>query len=189
SIKRWDTSDHKYVFNGKTRAKNIVQYTTLKMSGFSGKVAFIPGEETNGNDGLADATSVAVQYGKGNLSLGASFDAGINGEGVDSSRFIAKYKMGAVQFGAMYQNTDNNGVEGDGFLVSIKYISGKNTFKVQTADSDIWEIGKAKYSKQTSIGVEHKLSKKFATYGYYTTAEKVSSGDDSVFGIGMVFKF
>lgn len=187
------TGDIKNTFNGEKRADNIVQYSTPKMGGFKAKVAFVPGEETPTNDSLADGTSVALEYKTGGLNLGVSFDADVEGEGVDTTRIMTQYKMDAWQFGLMFQDTDNNGADGDGIMASVKYSSGDNTFKLQVIDSDAWEAGvssKVKYTSQTSLGWDHKLGKKTTFFTYLTQGEEGASGDDdSVFGIGLIQKF
>lgn len=184
--------DLKTTFNGEVRASNIAQYSTPKKGGFQAKFAFVPGEETPANDGLTDGTSIAVEYKTGGLNLGLSFDADIEGEGVDTTRVVTQYKMDAWQFGFMYQDTDNNGVDGDGIMASVKYTSGDNSFKLQVADSDAWETGagKAVYTSQTSLGWDHKLGKKTTFFTYLTQSEEGATGDDdSIFGIGIIQKF
>ena len=185
--------DIKHSFNGEVRASNIAQYGTPKMSGFQAKLAVIPGEDTGNNDGLADGTSVAFEYKTGGLNLGVSRDSDVEGDGVDTTRLMAQYKMDAFQFGFMFQDTDNNGADGDGMMASAKYSSGDHAFKIQLIDSDAWEAGvssKVKYSSQTSIGYDRKLGKKTTFFTYLTLSEEGASGDeDSIFGIGIVQKF
>lgn len=196
------TGDIKHSFNAEKRANNIAQYTTPKMGGFKAKLAFIPGEDTGTNDGLADATSMALEYKTGNLNLGVSFDTDVETYGVDTTRLMAQYKMDAWQFGLMYQMTDNDfevlipeeTKDGSGMMASAKYTTGKNTFKIQLIDSDIYEIAgvssKVKYTSQTSLGWDHKLAKKTTLFTYLTMSEEGDSGDDnSIFGIGIVQKF
>jgi len=187
------TGDIKHSFNAEKRADNLIQYGTPKMGGFKAKIAFIPGEETDVNDGLADGTSVALEYKTGKLNLGVSFDADVESEGVDTTRMMAQYKMDAWQFGLMYQDTDNNGDDGDGMMASAKYTTGANTFKIQVIDTDTFEAGvssKVKYTSQTSLGWDHKLGKKTTFFTYLTMGEEGTTGDDdSVFGIGLVQKF
>jgi predicted porin len=185
--------DIKHTFNGEVRANNIVQYGSPKANGFQAKVAFIPGEETGVNDGLADATSVAFEYKTGGLNLGVSFDADVEGEGVDTTRAMAQYKTGDWQFGFMFQDTDNNGASDNGYMVSAKYKMGDNALKLQLIDSDIWQTGvssKVKYSSQMSLGWDRKLGKKTTFMTYLTMSEEGATGDkDNTFGIGLIQKF
>ncbi|MCP4270403.1 MAG: porin [Gammaproteobacteria bacterium] len=185
--------DIKYSLNGEKRADNIVIYTTPKMSGFKVKAAFVPGEENEGNDGLADGTSVAIEYGAGDLSLGLSFDSDIEKDNLDTTRFITQYKYDAWQFGLIYQTSDYDGADGDGVMVSGKYKSGDNVFKLQLINSDLWETeisSKVKYATQTSLGWDHKMGKKVTGYTYFTLGEEGETGDnDSTLGVGIVLKF
>jgi predicted porin len=187
------TGDIKKTFNAEKRASDIIQYSTPKMSGFKAKVAFIPGEDTGTNDGIADGTSIALEYNMKNLDLGISFDADVEGEGVDTARFIAQYKLNDWRFGFMYQTTDNNDLDGDGLMASAKYISGDNSFKLQVIESDVWEAGvssKVSYSSQVSLGWDRKLGKKLTAFTYLTLGEEgATSNDDSIFGVGLVLKF
>ncbi|WP_168204009.1 porin [Aliikangiella coralliicola] len=187
------SGDIKYTFNGEKRADNIAQYSTPKMGGFKAKLAVIPGEDTPTNDGLADGTSIALEYKTGKLNLGASFDADVDGDGIDTTRLMAQYKLDSWQFGFMYQDTDNNGVDGDGIMASAKYSSGDNAFKIQVIESDSWEAGvstKVKYTSQTSLGWDRKLGKKTTFFTYVTLSEEGLTGDeDSIFGLGLVQKF
>ncbi len=186
------TGDIKNTFNAEKRANDIVQYSTPEISGFKGKVAFIP-SETDTSERLADGTSIALEYSKGDLDLGFAFDTDVEAEGIDTTRLVAQYKIDTWRLGFMYQTTDFIDADGDGFMVSAKYILGDDSFKVQIIDSDSWKAGvssKVKYSTQTSLGWDHKMGKKFTTYGYYTMGEEGATGnDDSVFGVGVVLKF
>ncbi len=187
------TGDIKHTFNAEKRANDIVQYSTPKMSGFKVKFAFIPGEDTGTNDGLADGASVALEYVAGDLDLGLAFDADVEGEGVDTTRFVAQYKIDAWRLGFMYQTTDNNDADGDGIMVSAKYISGNDSFKLQMMDTDSWQAGvssKVKYSSQATVGWDRKLGKKLTGYTYLTVGEEGATGDEnSIFGVGVVLKF
>lgn len=189
--------DIKNTFNGEVRASNIVQYSTPKMGGFKAKLAFVPGEDSDAtdgivNDGIADGTSIALEYKTGHLNIGVSVDADVEAVGVDTTRAMAQYKMDAWQFGFMFQDTDNNGVSGDGVMASVKYSSGDNAFKLQVMDTDVYltGAGKAKYSSQTSLGWDRKLGKKTTFFTYVTMGEEGATGDDdTIFGIGLVQKF
>jgi len=187
------SGDIKHSFNAEKRASNIVQYSTPNMSGFKIKAALVPGETTGTNDGLADGTSIAFEYKLADLDLGISFDTDIEGAGVDTSRFIAQYKIDAWRLGFMYQSTDNIDANGDGMMVSAKYTNGNSVYKIQTINSDVWEAGvssKIKYSSQTSLGYDHKLGKKMKAFGYYTMGEVGATGNnDSIFGVGLELKF
>lgn len=185
--------DIKNSFNAEKRVGNIMQYTTPKMGGFKAKLAVIPGEDTGGDDGLADATSIALEYKTGGFNFGVGFDADVEGSGVDTTRAMMQYNTKAWQFGLMFQDTDNNGADGTGAMASVKYKTGKNSLKLQIIESDVWEAGvssKVKYTSQFSLGWDRKLGKKTTFMTYLTKGEEGASGDeDTTFGIGLVQKF
>jgi len=185
--------DIKNSFNAENRLNNIVQYSTPKMNGFKAKLAFIPGEDSGNEDGIADSTSFALEFNSGNLNLGLSFDTDVDGINVDTARFVTQYNLDSWQFGFMYQDTDNEGVSGDGFMLSTKYKTGKHSLKLQLIESDSWEAGvssKVKYTSQTSVGWDYKLGDKTTFFSYITLSEEGATEDeDSVFGFGLIQKF
>jgi len=188
------TGDIKHAFNAEVRADNMIQYSTPKIgNGFKAKVAIFPGESTPDNDGLADATSIALEYSAGDLSLGVAMDSDVEGNNVDTTRAMVQYQLNAWQLGFMYQDTDNDGASDSGMMASAKYSVGDNAYKIQYADSDIWNTGissKVKYSSQVSLGWDHKLGKKTTFFAYVSNAEDGGTGDkDQSFGIGLVQKF
>lgn len=187
------TGDIKHAFNGEVRADNIVQYGTPKLGGFQAKLAFVPGEETAVNDGLADGTSLSMEYSTGGLTLGLGLDSDVEKVGADTTRLMAQYKLDAWQFGLMYQDTEYLNADGNGMMASVKYTAGAHSFKLQLIDSDVYESGisdKVKYSEQTSLGWDYKLGKKTTFFTYLTMSEEGVSGDeDSIFGLGLVQKF
>ncbi len=185
--------DLKYTFNGEVRTGDIVQYSTPKMGGFKAKIAFVPGEETDVNDGLADGTSIALEYKTGGLNLGVSFDSDIEGSNVDTTRAVAQYKTGDWQFGFLYQDTENGALSGDGMVGSVKYKIGDNALKIQIVESDIWEADVSSrnvYESQFSLGWDKKLGKKTTFFTYLTQGDVAATSDeDQIFGIGIVQKF
>lgn len=189
--------DIKHSFNAEKRASNIMQYTTPKMGGFKAKLAFVPGESTPNNDGLADGTSIALEYKTGGFNFGVSMDSDIEKEGVDTTRAVMQYNTKAWQFGLLFQDTEyDNGTvkkDGTGAMASVKYKAGDNAFKLQVIDSDVWEAGvssKVKYTSQFSLGWDRKLGKKTTFLTYLTKGEEGETrDDDTTFGIGLVQKF
>jgi len=185
--------DIKYSFNGEKRANDIIQYTTPPAKGFKAKLAFIPGEDTGSNDGLADGISVAMEYKTGDLNVGISFDSDVESEGIDTSRLMAQYKLDDWQFGFIYQDTDNGDLSGDGFMLSGKYKTGNHSLKLQLIESDAWEAAvssKVKYTSQTSIGWDYKLGQKTTAFTYLTLSEEgITKDDDRTFGVGLIQKF
>ena len=185
--------EFKTSFNGEKRMNNIIQYSSPKLNGFKGKVAFVPGEETDVNDGLADGISTSLEYKAGDYTFGIAFDDGIEGENVTTFRGLAIFNRDNWQVGLMYQNTDNDGDSVDGAVLGARYKMGKNYIKLQVVESDVWQAGvssKVKYSSQQMIGWDYKASKKTTFVSYLTFSERGATGDnDTVAGIGIVQKF
>ncbi|RMH46774.1 MAG: porin [Gammaproteobacteria bacterium] len=188
--------DIKHVINGENRESNILQYSTPKIGGaLQFNIAMIPGEDpANGQDSLTDATSFSVTYNKNDLYLALAQDTDVDGEGVDTTRIVGQYNMDKFQFGLLWETTDNGTTDADGFVLSgAMKMSGGNTLKLQYADSDIWQLGvsaKTKYSTMTSLGLDHKLSKKTKVFVWYTDGELGATGDnDTFFAVGVEHKF
>jgi len=185
--------EFKTSFNGEKRMSDIIQYTTPKMGGLKAVIALVPGESTGTNDGLADGTSIAVEYKAGDFVFGASFDDGIEGENVELARAVVRYSNDDWKLGLMYQDTDNNGVTADGMVLSTQYKINKHYLKLQLVESDVWEAGvssKVKYKSQQILGWDYKAGKKTTFVSYLSFSEDGDSGDkDTVFGLGIVQKF
>jgi predicted porin len=185
--------EFKTSFNGEKRVGDMVQYTTPKANGLKAAVAIVPGEETGTNDGLADGVSMSVEYKAGDFTFGASYDDGIEGDNVELVRAVAVYSANNWQVGFMYQDTDNDGVTGDGMVLSTKYKMNKHSLKLQLVESDSWEAGvssKVKYTSQQIIGWDYKASKKTTFVSYLGFSEIGATGDDdTVLGFGIVQKF
>ncbi len=166
------------IFNGETRAANIVTYSTPKVLGnlvFS--VASLLQEKVDdgtpansGQDGPADALSWSAEWQGKDLFLSVAQDYDHNTgtfstAGAETSRVTGTYKLGAFQLGAMYQEYDNGtGSTEDGILASLSWkLNDSNTLKFQTGQSDIKGLG----GEQTFIGWDHNLAKNVMLYAFY----------------------
>ncbi|MGB3611936.1 MAG: porin [Cellvibrio sp.] len=182
-----------HVFNGEIRASNIVQYTTPKSFGpFVGNIAYI----TKETDGVDNGVSASIGYSASDLYLAVAMDRDVLAEGVDMVRVVGRVNLGAVQLGAMYENTDIDGFDdGDGFLVSALWnLTDTWAVKAQYAESD-YKIAPAGLDNESlSLGVDYKLSQNAVVYGYYSAVEtqdgaSASLRDDDYVGIGLDLKF
>ena len=185
--------EFKTSFNAEKRMSDIVQYTTPKMGGFKGTIALVPGEDTGTNDGLADGISASFEYKTGGLTFGVALDDGIEGDDVETTRALVKYKADAFQVGFMYHDTDNGDLSGDGMVLSGQYKIDKHSLKLQLVESDAWEAdisSKVKYTSMQTIGWDYKASKKTTFVSYLSFNEDGGSGDkDTILGVGIVQKF
>lgn len=184
--------DIKHTFNGENRESNYIGYTSPKFGeAFSIRVNLYPGEAAGtDNDGVADATSIALTYEANNLYLAVAQDSDVDGTDVDTTRFVGGYKWNDMQFNLLWQNTDVGSADGDGFGASFAYKFGNNTFKLQYLDADIYQTGLASLESQTSIGLDHKFGKNTKLFGFYTAGD-IGGTDNSndYFGIGLEQKF
>ena len=185
--------DIKSLLNGEVRASGIVQYSTPKVSGFKGMLAFVPGEETGVNDGIADGISTGFDFKAGDVAMTFAYDDGIEGDAVETIRLGASYKLDNMQFGLIYQDTDVDGASGDAIVASASLKSDKSTFKLQYVDSDIWSTGvssKVKYENQLVLGWDYKIASATTFVSYFGMSEEGATGDDdSTFGVGVIQKF
>ena len=180
--------DIKNVIQGENRAKNIIMYTTPKMNGLSATVAFVPGEEDNGD--VTDGVSAAISYKANGYSFTVAHD---DGETIDSSvesltRLVGEYKGDAFKLGALYQVADEGSNDEDGFVLSGEYkLSNGLILKGQFAQSD----DETKEITQTAVGVDYKLGKKSKVFSYYTNIETDTgvTTDENTFAVGYEIKF
>ena len=97
---------------------------------------------------------------------------------------------GPVTIGLIHTTTESsygNAVDGDATTISIaaKVADGKGKVKFQHGISD-----KSAGLKQTQIGYDHKLFKKFKIFAYHTIREQdAADSDDAHTGLGIEYKF
>ena len=180
--------DIKNVIQGENRAKNIIMYTTPKMNGLSATVAFVPGEEDDGD--VTDGVSAAISYKANGYSFTVAHD---DGETIDSSvesltRLVGEYKGDGFKLGALYQVADEGSNDEDGFVLSGEYkLSNGLILKGQYAESD----DETKEITQTAVGVDYKLGKKSKIFSYYAKVEADDgvTTDANTFALGYEIKF
>jgi predicted porin len=127
------------VFNGENRLKNYIGYTTpIFGSGFSATANFFPGEDpAAGNDGVADASSLSLNYETDLIYVAVAHDRNVDGEGVDTTRVVGGDTFGPARVMLLYQRTDVGAVAENGFGASVAWTFGKTTAKFQYLSADI----------------------------------------------------
>lgn len=180
---------------GENREKNIIYYKSPKVAdAINIHVALIPGENagTNGEDGIADNTSIAVTYKTDNLFFSLANDTRSNDDTV--TRLAGQFKSGAFGVGAIYQiaEDDSANTEEDGFVLSGFFKASDNVkLKLQHVMSEVDNNGAE--TTQTTAGVDYKLGKKTTLAGYFTTREVETGGtttaEKDIFGAGLIHKF
>ena len=111
-------------------------------------------------------------------------------KGYDHNRLGMMIPAGPVTIGLIHTTTESsygNTVDGDATTISIaaKVADGKGKVKFQHGISD-----KSAGLKQTQIGYDHKLFKKFKIFVYHTIREQdAADSDDAHTGLGIEYKF
>ncbi len=167
------------VFNGENRLRNYVGYITPTFGkAFSATVNFFPGEDpASGNDGVADATSLSLNYKTELLYAAVAYDRDIDGDGVETARVVGGYTLGPAEIMLLYQRTDAGAVAEDGFGASVAWTFGKNTAKFEYLTADIWRTQPSvdpldnRYESLLSVGLDHELGEDTKVFGFYTTGD------------------
>ncbi|HEX7061837.1 MAG TPA: porin [Woeseiaceae bacterium] len=190
--------DLKNTFNGENRLKDYVGYTTPTFAdAFSVTINFFPGEDpANGNDGVADGTSVSLAYEADAVYVAVANDRDLDGEGVDTTRLVGGYTLGPAQIMLLYQRTDAGAVDDDGFGGSVAWTFGKNTAKLQYLDADIWRTDPQTdpldnlLESQLSVGLDRELGENTKLFGFYTTGDIGGTNESNDYvAIGLEHKF
>ncbi len=189
------TGDWKNVFQGETRAKNIIQYSTPAFFHITYNNAYVSSEQGYENTAKNGYTHSLVYDTKAiYVALAADHNVSIANSAqtfaptprldTDIVRLVGRFLLGPVVLGVMYETYDNgvansNGNETlDGKMVSAIYnITDKWAVKGQYGTSDMVDTGKVaggnsavKQSGNTaSIGADYKMSKSTKLTGYFTT--------------------
>lgn len=184
--------DFTEVLEGENRVKNVVQYSSPTFSNITLNAAYINSEHDvlDATDGYSASAVYSTKpvY----LAIGMDHNAKLASDkkasavDVDLIRAVARFTMGPVVLGAMYETYDDSKIDEDGFLVSLQYnIDDKWAVKGQVAQSDMKMIG----GESTSVGVDYKLSKATKLYGFYTMIEDDIARDDDHLGVGIEMNF
>ncbi|MGH7129373.1 MAG: porin [Planctomycetaceae bacterium] len=190
--------DIEVAFNGENRLKNYIGYTTPTVAdALSMTVNLFPGEDAAaGNDGVADGTSVSVNYATELLFAAVAHDSDLDGEGVDTTRLVGGYTLGALQLNLLYQRTDAGSIDEDGFGGAVAWTFGKNTAKFQYLDSDIYRTDLQAdpldnlLESQVSVGLDHELGENTKLFGFYTTGDIGGTDErNDYLAIGIEHKF
>jgi len=184
-------------FNGENRLKDYIGYISPALGkSFHVTVNFFPGEDPDsGNDGVADSSSVSLDYETDLLYVAVAHDWDIDGAGVETLRLTGGYTFGPVRLMLLYQQTDAVEDE-DGFGVSLAWTFGKNIAKLQYLSSDIWRTDPQtdplsnKLESQISVGLDHELGEDTKLFGFYTTGDiGGTSESNNYFAIGIEHNF
>ena len=186
------------VFNGEVRLNDYIGYVTPTFAdALSATVNFFPGEDpATGNDGVADAASASLTYEKDAVYVAVAHDFDVDGENVETTRLVGGYTLGPAQVMLLYQFTDADGADEDGFGASVAWTFGDNVAKLQYLTADIWRLDPQpdplanRLENLLSVGLDHKLGEDTRLFGFYTTGDigGTSEGNEYV-AIGIEHNF
>ena len=186
------------VFNGENRLKDYIGYVTPVFGKvFSATVNFFPGEDPEaGDDGVADKSSISLQYQTDLLYMAVAHDSDVDGDGVTTNRVVGGYTFGPARVMLLYQQTDNGTLKEDGFGGSLAWTFGKNVAKVQYLTADIWRTQPQanpldnRLESLLSVGLDHKLGEDTRLFGFYTTGDIGGTAESNDYiAIGIEHKF
>ena len=187
------------------RASNVLAYISPKFSGLQFAGAMIAGENVvAGENGLADAYSVAVTYNNAGISGAIAYEdlnkLASASQAKTKWRAGLGYKMDAFKVAAVYENrSDIGGVaaaDSTAWQISGAYSMGNNTLKAMYGDYDL--DNSTADGSSWAIGVDHKMSKRTSVYALYGDTDnslrgdgdhKVSAVKGSGFSVGMMHSF
>lgn len=192
--------DINFIVDGETRSKNIVQYSTpVFAEAFAVNVAYVTVENHDPLVEVDDGTSVSFTYTTPMFYLGLATEQDVTLQGLDITRVATRLTLGAVQLGALYEQTESDVIDNDdGWIVSGKINATDNlSFKAQYGTAAEEYIDKAPIldgeATQASLGVDYLLSKNTTLFGYYTQETldtgSVETYDNSWLGVGLELKF
>ena len=184
---------------GENRSNNIVYYKSPKIAeAVNIHVAFIPGENagTNGEDGIADNTSIAATFKQDNLYFALAADDYSN----DSSivRLSGQYKADAFGAGLIYNMSEDSSKDEANSIVVSGYFNATDALKLKLQHVSTQEETSAGVdgdeTTQTTFGADYKLGKKTTAVAYFTSRETEDNAGATTdeldqFGLGLIHKF
>jgi predicted porin len=174
------------VFNGENRLKDYIGYTTpMLRKALSATLNFFPGEDADsGNDGVADRSSVSVNYETDAAYAAVAHDRDVDGEGVETTRLVGGYTFGPARLMLLYQRTDAGDADDDGFGASLAWEFGEYTAKFQYLAADVWRTEPQGdplenfVEDMISVGVDRALGEDTKLFAFYTAGDIGGANED-----------
>lgn len=181
----------KGVYNGETRADDVLAYVSPSFGGVKILAAAILDED--GAPGNGDWVNVAATYGstKKGLYLAAAYqDATEDNVDMTAIRVSAQYKAGGLIASVMHQDVSGDtaelaGTSGNFTHIQAGYKIGKFMPKVKYAMADNDASGD---DTGLAVGLNYSLGKKTTAYIYTVDREDVGAAN-AEYILGMVHKF
>ncbi len=145
------------------RAANAIAYISPDFNGFHAAVAAVAGENAataSDMDNLAAATSIALVYANGPLSVKYGYEDHDKIADESAQKLTVAYKMGDIGLAATVEEQDLAGAnDRSAYLVSATYGMGPITLAAQHGKSEL-DNAATHELKRTTVGVVYNLSKR-----------------------------
>ena len=175
--------------NSENRGENMLMYTSPSLNGFTVDVAHISTEETDPAKKDDDGISAAVSYKADKMYFGIAYDDNVKDQDISTLRASARVDVGALQLGAIYEESEKANVKDDGWLVSAAYkMAPKVTLKAQYGQSDmVYKDGES-----VSVGADYQYAKNTRLMVFSTLNSGDNAGKDesaSYNGVAVEYRF
>ncbi|WP_153115005.1 porin [Rhodocyclus tenuis] len=182
--------------NSSARANNAIAYVSPTFAGFSGKVAYVFGEETTSND-RSKGYELGADYKNGPLAVSYVYSGGKDNAPLaveqtkDAGHFLgASYDFGIAKLKGSYQRekTTQAGVN------DLKFDLWQIGADVPVTAAGAVRVGYAQYKnkaagadddkvKAWTLGYTHSLSKRTTAYAAYTRLNNDNAADAGINGV------
>jgi predicted porin len=196
-----------YAFNKGTggdiigRQNNAVIYSSPSMGGFTGSLAWAPGENKTAAVSAGNMYGLMAQYANGPIGVGAAWQsnkAAGNVSAVTNYLIGGSYDLGAAKLYGQYEGTNNKPANSkdNGWSLGAVIPLGAPSLMVSYARENAKVAGnKVSDSTAFSLMVQYPLSKRTYVYAAYLNGEidpvaaGVSTQKNRNFGLGLVHNF
>jgi predicted porin len=186
------------------RTNNAIAYISPNFSGFKVAAALVPGEGSNGNDGIADGYSIGLMYSGGGLKAGLGYTSADDFAGVSTDADLlnvgASYTMNNFSIGAQWQDVEVGTVEKESWALTGTAGFGNNKLILMYGESD---IDGGNDADTLGVALQHTMSKRTSVYAAFRSGEDGAnktvakqwignggtSGTGDAYGIGMIHNF
>lgn len=197
--------DLDYLIGGQNRNANIGQYSTPQLGNFVINAAFVAAEgadtdqDGEPDDSVADTVSVSIVFDNKQYYAALAYEsdqaARRSVDGIargDLIRLVGGAKFGALELGALIQQTKDNAAgsdrQDDSYLISAAYRINKFKLKGQYGLSE-GDVSDEKGSL-TALGLDYALSDKSVIYTYASVLDLDEADlSDKTLGIGVSHSF
>ena len=171
------------------RQRNVVQYWTPTVSGFSARLAYSPNEGVSGaGGGKPSLWSAAAGYEAGQLALVVAHEAHRNYQGPDTTdtatKLGAAYRVGPVRVAGvverlLYETPTGDLKRNSAYVSAVWQATANGSVRVGIARADdgkgpstdtvgFFRSGAETGATQYTVGYEHALSRRTAVFAFYS---------------------